>query len=150
MMAKNDWKVSRWMSTNLKTVAPGDGLADAFELMKENRIRHVPVVDKGKLVGLISDRDLRSYLPTRRQLEEGASVYCGALIDTLINEVMTRRPLTISKEVSLQEAAAIMCREKIGALPICSNGVLQGIVTAEDLLWAFVENIKEMGEPEDS
>jgi len=139
-MEKNNWIVSRWMSEHVFTVKPKDPLVDAFELMRIHRIRHVPVVDKGHLVGIVSDRDLRQAMPSRAHLAEGSVAYGKALMEKPIENVMTRKPISVSPEASLDEATEIICREKIGALPVEDNGKLMGIISAEDLLWAFHTN----------
>lgn len=131
--------VSRWMSKHVYTVKPEDAIIDAVELMRIHRIRHIPVLERGRLVGIISDRDVRHALPARRG-SKGTSDDSGtALFETRISELMTRHPITVEPQATIREAAEIVCREKIGALPVVSDGLLVGIVSAEDLLWAFVE-----------
>jgi acetoin utilization protein AcuB len=139
-MTKTTGFISGWMSTSVYTVKPKDPLVDAFELMRVHRIRHVPVVDKGHLVGIVSDRDLRQAMPARSKLVEGHIAYGKALMETSVEKVMTRKPITIAVDASLDEAAEIICREKIGALPVVDDDKLVGIISAEDLLWAFHTN----------
>lgn len=143
-MANSDWLVSRWMSKKVYTVVPSDRLVDAFEIMQERRIRHIPVVEKGKLVGIISDRDVRIYLPTRVHLEGASSAYSKTLMQTTIKSVLKSKPITVSSASTIREAAEIMCREKVGALPVVDDAKLVGIVSAEDVLWAFVDNIQNL------
>ncbi|RME74178.1 MAG: CBS domain-containing protein [Planctomycetota bacterium] len=141
-MQPADWLVSRWMSRDVVTVQPEDRLIDVFEHMRERRIRHVPVLADGQLVGIVSDRDVRHALPMRTGESGGVEreVFGEALFETPVDKVMTRHPITVGPETTIREAAEIVCREKIGALPVVSGGELVGIVSAEDLLWAFVEN----------
>lgn len=139
-MTKHTWNVSNWMSANVFTVGPKSPLVDAFELMRIHRIRHVPVVDNGRLVGIVSDRDLRQAMPARNKMDKGSASYGHALMETPVEKAMTRRPISVSPEASIDEATEIICREKIGALPVEDDGKLLGIISAEDLLWAFHTN----------
>ena len=129
-MQDNPRFVARWMSRDLETIAPSAALADALEVMERRRIRHLPVLDEGKLVGLLSDRD------TRRCLEGGQSADAAS-----VREVMTpaKKLRCVSAGTTVREAAELICREKINSLPVVQNETLVGIVTSEDLLWAFLE-----------
>ncbi len=146
--AAGKWLVKDWMTATVYTVAPDDFLVDAVELMRIHPIRHLPVVaTDARLVGIVSDRDVRHALPARageKPLEEIA--YGQALLHTQISTIMTPRPLTIEPDASIREAAELMCREKIGALPVIEDGQMKGILSAEDLLWAFVDNTCEFEE----
>jgi acetoin utilization protein AcuB len=146
--AHERWVASHWMSAHVHTVTPEDYLVDAFELMRVHRIRHLPVVDRGRLVGIISDRDVRHALPMRAERRDATDqdLYARVLLKTRIERVMTRNPITIEPDATIREAAEIICREKIGALPVLAGGELKGIISAEDLLWAFVENTKDIEE----
>jgi len=144
---KAKWLVKRWMSKPVRTVAPDDPLVDAFELMRVHRIRHTPVVEAGRLVGMVSDRDVRHAMPMRapsRDLSE--LTYGKTLVRTPVALAMTPNPLTIAPDATIREAAQLMCREKIGALPVVREDELVGIISAEDLLWAFVENTAQLAD----
>jgi acetoin utilization protein AcuB len=139
-MTKTSGLISAWMSSSVYTVKPKDPLVDAFELMRIHRIRHVPVVDKGRLVGIVSDRDVRQAMPARSKAADSSAAYGKVLMETPVEKAMTRKPITVTPDASLDEAAEIICREKIGALPVEADGRLVGIISAEDLLWAFHTN----------
>ncbi len=145
-MSDNKWQVSRWMSRELKTVGPKAPLVDAFEQMREHRIRHLPVVEGRKLVGILSDRDVREFYPQREHLRSGQSVFSERLMTTLVSEVMAKNPITVHSGTRLREVAETLCREKIGALPVLDGQRLVGIITAEDVLWALVENFDAIEE----
>jgi acetoin utilization protein AcuB len=130
--------VDRWMTRTVHTASSNGSLVEAFEIMRDYRVRHVPIVDGGRLVGILSDRDLRTALPSIGQVRAGDSV-TRALLVRRIEEVMTTLPITIAEQASIRTAAEIMCREKVSALPVVTDGRLAGIITAEDLLWALVE-----------
>jgi acetoin utilization protein AcuB len=131
--------VERWMSKRVFTTKPDSCLIDAFEIMRDHRIRHVPVVEGDKLVGIVSDRDVRSALPSRRGLQEGWASLGESLLSTRVAQVMSVMPIRIAPGASIREAAQIMCRDKIGALPVVDDGRLIGILSAEDILWAIAE-----------
>lgn len=147
MTAENRF-VRRWMSKNVQTISPDQMLIDAVELMRTHRIRHLPVVDDGKLVGIVSDRDVRHALPMRSPAAE-ERIDTRAALYTPIASAMTRYPITIDPDATIREAAEIICREKIGALPVVEDDKLVGIVSAEDLLWAFVESSREEEEEDE-
>ena len=124
--------VRRWMSADLVTVSPSTMLGDALETMEALRVRHLPVVDEGWLVGLLSDRD------ARRCVEAGAD---RSPAETPVREVMTAaEELRVVHPTTLvREAAELLCRAKISSLPVVEGKELVGLVTTEDLLWALVE-----------
>jgi acetoin utilization protein AcuB len=144
---KDPLSVERWMSRHVSTTRPDACLLDAFEMMRDHRIRHVPVLEGEKLVGIVSDRDVRSALPSRRGLQEGWASLGSSLLTTRVAQVMTVMPITIAPDASIREAAQILCRDKIGALPVMSGGKLIGILSAEDILWAFAEGAAAAKEP---
>lgn len=113
--------VSRAMSRRVVAVAPDDTVARAATLMARGGFRHLPVVQRERLVGIVSDRDLR-----------GASA-------TRVAEVMTRRPIAVSPDASVDEAACVMDEHTISALPVVTAGKVVGILTTTEVLRAFVE-----------
>jgi acetoin utilization protein AcuB len=113
------------MTKNPITIEPDDFLAQALRRMRTGGFRRLPVVDGGKLVGIITERDLRAHQ--------------GYLERTKVNGVMAERPSTIDSSATLEEAARIMIQRQIGGLPVIEDGALVGIVTATDALKAFLE-----------
>lgn len=132
-------KVKAWMTTEVEAVTPDTSVRKAFLIMKKKGVRHLPVCKAGKLVGIVSDRDLR-----RPQLsdvfKEWHELYrLGEEID--VGDVMTSQVITVTPETDLITAASMFLEKKIGALPVVeANGKLAGIVTSVDLLKAFVRN----------
>ena len=108
-------------------------------MMRDNRIRHVPVLDGDKLVGIVSDRDVRSALPSRHALQRGTASLGDTLLGAKVSQVMSAMPITIGSDASVREAAQLMCRHKIGALPVVDAEKLIGIISAEDILWAIAD-----------
>ena len=117
--------VSHHMTKEPITVEPDDLLSQAAHKMKAGGFRRLPVVSDGKLVGIVTERDLREH---RGQLEH-----------TKINGVMTENLFTVSPEITLEEAAQVMLEQQIGGLPVIHEGRLIGIITASDVMRAFLD-----------
>lgn len=132
------WHVSGWMSRKVLSLKPKAPAIDAWELMHEHNIRHVPIIENGKVVGIVSDRDMRSLI------HSGRSRATHSLFEKSIESIMTRKPICITPEASIREAGEIICREKVGALPVVEEGTLVGIVSERDVIWALLENTREM------
>jgi acetoin utilization protein AcuB len=135
-------KVKELMTKNVLTVSPLDKIDRVFFLINFENIRHVPVVDKGKLVGMLSDRDLKKVLgPTKKVVEksDGTTV---TIVSRQVRTMMNRKLITIEPEQRAADAAAIMVKKKIGALPVVHKNKLVGIITATDILKAFIQLCK--------
>ncbi len=130
--------VSDWMTRQTITIEESEMIPRAIELMKEHKIRRLPAVRADELVGIITDRDMREYMPSKAtDLEAHELRY---LIDkTPVSSVMCRNVLTISPETPLEQAAAIMRREKIGGMPVMEYGKLVAVITESDIFEALVE-----------
>ncbi len=119
-------KVRSWMVTEVITASPEDTVEEAIQLMRRFSIRHIPVVENGKLVGLVTESNLRAYLSSEK-------------LQLPLKEVMILNPITVDPDTSIDEAAKIIYKYKIGGLPVVSNGKLIGIITITDILEAFIE-----------
>lgn len=122
--------VKERMSPRFITIGPGASLAEARALLDQHRIRHLPVVEKGNPVGIITDRDIRSAAPA------------SSLGQVKVGETMTRNLIMVTPDTQVQEAAKLMVTHRIGGLPVQSEGKLVGIITETDLLKAFVEIVE--------
>ena len=132
-------KVSRSMSANVLTMDVSDPTSKAFRLMQRKQIRHVPVTSKEKLVGIVSDRDLRKAFMRDRIEDMGDDeTQLKHIHRSELREVMSDHVQTISPFAGLVEAAARMVEFRIGALPVVDSDELLGIITETDLLRAFV------------
>jgi acetoin utilization protein AcuB len=133
------------MQTNLFTVTPDTTLPEAVRLTGQRGIRHLPVLDQDRLVGMLSDRDLkRAMASPATSLEAHELTY---LLDRLcVAEIMTRAVITIGPTSPIEDAARLMVREKIGALPVTDGDRLVGLVTETDVLRLFVRALGA-GEP---
>lgn len=114
-------------------------MQDALDLMHKERIRRLPVVDRdGKLVGIVSERDLLHASPsdaTSLSVWEIASLLSKVTVD----QIMTSEVITISEDTPIEEAALIMADNKIGGLPVVRNGEVVGIITETNLFRVFLE-----------
>jgi acetoin utilization protein AcuB len=107
--------------------------------MQSRRIRHLPVVEGDRLVGIVTDRDLRTALPSPLQ-KEGPAAW-EVLSGTRVGEVMTKEVISAIPEMPMEDAAEIMLTRRIGALPVVHQGKLVGIITVTDVLRAFAETL---------
>ena len=124
-------KISKYMTTKLITATPEMTVKDAFLSMHTHRVRHLPVVEEGRLVGIVTDRDIR--LATSHLNPKGPCPGC-----TRVGEVMTREVVTAHPLDPVEEAARVMRERKIGCLPVLEDEALVGIVTGIDLLDALL------------
>lgn len=140
--------VSRSMTSRVITTYPDDDIFDAKEKMDAYHIRHLPVVDKKNLlVGIVTDRDIRSALPSRLLQYLGKKEERSALSEYKVQDIMTQNPLTISPNQTIQDALLLIQKNLIGALPVVDeNGQLQGIISIRDLLRAYI-NVMGIDEP---
>ena len=127
-------KVRDVMSTNPKTLGRNDQLTMADDLMKAERIRHLPVLDEqGHLTGIISQRDL-FHSALVRALGFGTAGRERMLESLLVKEVMTDEVETTPPQTPLSVAARVMAERKIGCLPVVEDGALVGILTEGDIV----------------
>jgi acetoin utilization protein AcuB len=125
--------VSNIMTPNPLTVTPRNAIRTAVNLMREGGFRRLPVVDRGRLVGIITDRDLRRAANSPFVVRE--QWYDNFILDHIeVGSCMTPNPVTIGPAEPVAEAARLMRNHKIGGLPVVSEGQLVGIVTETDLL----------------
>ena len=128
------------MSPNPVTVTPRNAIRTAINLMREGGYRRLPVVDRGRLVGIITDRDLRRAANSPFVVRE--QWYDNFILDHIeVGSCMTPNPLTIEPTASIVEAARLMRNHKIGGLPVVAEGQLVGIITETDLLDFLIEQL---------
>lgn len=129
------------MTKDPVTVTPFETIGQADELMYENKFRQLPVVEGEELVGIITDRDIRSFLSGSLLSSPEAREQA---LNTKVREIMTTEPLTLSPEDDLQEAVELLIDEKIGGVPVVDEAEgLVGIVTYVDLLRCFLNRLQE-------
>jgi acetoin utilization protein AcuB len=120
-------KIKNWMKPNPKTIHRTALLQEAAELMKKYSIRHLPVVEDDQLVGFITESDLRQFS------------FPSMVEEIPVHQVMVLNPVTVNANASIETAARLIHDYKIGGLPVLDKKKLVGIITASDLLSAFIE-----------
>lgn len=129
-------RIKDWMTATPITVSPTAPIGRAQQLMAGRRIRHLPVIDAGQLVGILSDRDVRSVQPSPATSFAHGEI--RFLLDKLrVSEVMTRSVITVGPDEPLAEAVRLMLDNKIGSVPVVAEGRLVGILTEVDLMRAL-------------
>ena len=134
-------KVADVMTKEPLTIAAGETVGEADELMSENNIRQIPVVNGRDLVGIVTDRDIRSSLSGSLLGDPKAR---ERALCTPVCDVMTTEPIFVSPNDDLEEALELLIDEKIGGIPVVDEAEgLVGIVTYIDLLRCFLNRIRE-------
>jgi acetoin utilization protein AcuB len=127
------------MTLSPVTITPFTSFPEAFRIIRERRIRHLPVLDKdGKLIGVVAQTDLLHASPstaTTFNVFEMSYV----LANLHVQQVMSSPPITVPEDAPLEEAARVMVDKKIGCLPVMRDGELVGMLTETDLFQVFVE-----------
>ena len=127
--------VEEIMNTEIHTLLPENTVRDAVRLMREKKIRHVPIVNEKKsVVGIITEHDIKNALPSFLREEPNSQIY-----DAPIENIMTKNPIVGHPLDFVEEIALTFYDSKISCLPIISAGVLVGIVTTTDLLYTYIE-----------
>jgi len=132
-------RVSRLMTKKLITVGMIDSVEEAVTLLRRRGVRHLLVTSGGRLVGIVSDRDVKRALnpaQTKKRVMAVGGLYF-LLEPILVEEIMTADPVTIGPSTSVHEAARLMLEHRFGALPVVRAGRPVGIITETDLLRHF-------------
>lgn len=133
-------KIVDLMTRDVISIGPGQKLSDVVEAMRRRKIRHLPVVENGKLVGIVTDRDVKRALPSVFSGDQ--EEYDRVLNEARVDKVMTRDPYTVGPRDEVKDALKVMIERKIGAVPVVNDGSLVGIVTDIDFLKAFLKTLK--------
>lgn len=127
--------VRDWMTVNVISIGVNSSVLDAAEILREKNIRQFPVIDSdGKLVGIVSDRDIRDAMPSKFIPGDGVTGRSGGLYTLTAGDIMTLDPITVASDTALSEVADILVKHKIGGLPVVDGGELMGIITQADVL----------------
>ncbi len=126
-------RVGDYMTKEPFTAAEDTNMKEAVELLRQHHIRHLPVVQGPKLVGIVTDRDIRKASPS---LLSGVDMgeYEEVLASTPISRIMTREPFTLTPDTEMSQAVQLMVDKKIGAVPVVNGEALVGIFTEIDAL----------------
>jgi acetoin utilization protein AcuB len=125
--------VKNWMSKKVITIDADDSMQDAMGLLKEHGIRRLPVMKKGKLVGIITDRDLKKASASdATTLEIHELLYL--LTEVKVKDIMTKDPITVPPDYTVEETAQVLLESKISGAPVVDNsGKVVGTITQSDL-----------------
>ncbi len=126
------------MITEVTTLQRNDSLQLVKDIMTLGRVRHFPVMDDGKVVGVVSQRDLYK-ASLGSVMKYGEKAQRAFLEGIVVKEVMSDPPITIAPHASVQEAARLMMEKKVGCLPVLEGAKLVGIVTETDMLKLVAE-----------
>jgi len=127
-----------WMAKDVLTVDENTSLMRATRIMKESNIRRLPVVSHGKLIGIVTDRDVKDASPSTTTTLDIHELYY-LLSEMKVKEVMTPTPMTLCGTESLEKAAMVMLGNKISGLPVVDeNGYLVGLLSETDILRGFI------------
>jgi acetoin utilization protein AcuB len=139
--------VKNWMSKDLVTVDVNDSMQDAAKLIKENNIRGLPVMKKDKLVGIVTDRDLkRASASDANTLEIHELLFLISKIK--VKDIMTKDPITIPLDSTIDEAAEVLLDNKLSGAPVMDDkGQVVGIITQTDIFRVMVSltGVREKG-----
>ncbi len=129
----------RWrMTPNPIVIDPQTSILDALHIMKEKKVRRLPVVAHGKLVGIVTEKDLRES-PSLKATSLSIFELNYLLAKTPVSEVMTKDPITVTPDTTIEEAAVIMRDNQISGLPVVDDGKIVGIVTETDIFDMLVK-----------
>jgi len=130
--------VRNWMTQNVIMVDANDSVVDATKKLKENDIRRLPVTRKGKLVGIVTDRDLkRASASDATTLEVHELLYLISKIK--VKEIMTKNPITVPFDFTVEETAEVLMKNKISGVPVLNGrNQISGIITQDDLFRAMI------------
>lgn len=130
--------VRQFMTSQVFTVTPEQSIADTMTLMREKKINRMPVLEKGKLVGFVTDGDLREVSPSPATT---LSIFeLNYLIaKTPIREIAMKKVLTCLPDTRIEDAALLMREHDIGGLPVVEDGKVVGIITESDIMDAFLD-----------
>lgn len=136
-------KVADVMTREPATLGPEDSLMRALELMRKRGVRRLPIMVAETLVGLLAEGDLKRAQPSA--LSDSEEEFVRVMEGTPLSRIMINKPLTVTEETPLLEAARTLHTTKFGALPVLRDGRLVGILTDTDLLGCLAELIEQGG-----
>jgi len=134
------------MTMNVVNIPSNTSISDAKRIMEAHRIRRLPVVDRGKLVGIVTEHRLEAYTPSKATT---LSVWeIGYLLgNTPVKDIMERNVATVTPDMTVEEVLALAQEKKVGALPVVESGRLVGIVTTNDFFYKIANPVLGIGLP---
>ena len=130
--------VKNWMSKNVITIDADDSMQEAIKLLKEYKIRMLPVIKKGKLVGIVTDRDIKQASASdATTLDIHELIYLISKIQ--VKEIMTKDPITVPQDFTVEETAEVLLNNRISGVPVVDHlGNIVGIITQTDLFRVLI------------
>jgi acetoin utilization protein AcuB len=140
--------ISKVMTRDVVTIDKDADISQAQEIMSKHLFRHLPVVDENnRLIGIVTDRDIRSVLPPSHLTRENSPEEWKSSSKSIIKDIMTKNPVTISPQDTIQDALILLHKKHFGALPVVvDEQKLIGIISVRDLLREFI-NVLGLEEP---
>ena len=135
--------VRDWMSANPLTIGPKTNLHDAHKLMRERHVRRLMVLEDGKLIGIVTLGDVQEAEPSSATSLSVFELHY-LLAKLTIDEIMTRKVLTVRSDATVREAARLMLENDIGGLPVVDDDQLVGIITESDIFRTLVQSPEEV------
>ncbi len=130
------------MSRDPVVLSPDDTLRKARELIKKHGFRRFPVIENGKLVGIITDRDVRQADMSSAVVQERR--YVEYILDRIqVRGIMTANPVTVTPDTPIEEAARLILQHKVGGLPVVEDDRLVGIITETDLIRTMIDLLEK-------
>ncbi len=130
--------VSDWMTKKVYTEDADNYLSDAIAVMKEKNIKHLPIVKGDRVKGILSDRDIKEYSPSKASALDIYELHY-LLAKTKIKDVMRTKVITTSSDTPIEEAAMVMLDKSLGCLPVLDDNCLCGIISDKDIFRALVD-----------
>jgi acetoin utilization protein AcuB len=131
--------IKDWMTKDPVTITEETSMIKAIHIMKERRFRRLPVVTDGRLVGMVTDRDLKEASPSKATTLDVHELYY-LLAELQVKEIMSRNPVSVSQDDTVEHAAQIMLEHTISGLPVLDqDGKVVGIITQSDVFRAFMD-----------
>jgi acetoin utilization protein AcuB len=130
--------IKGWMTSDVMTIDEDTSMMKASQIMKENNVRRLPVMHKGKLVGMVTDRDIKEASPSKATTLDVHELYY-LLSELKVKDIMSKNIITIGPEDTVEKAAVIMLEHRISGLPVVNDkGKLVGIITQGDIFKVLV------------
>jgi len=131
-------RVRDWMTENIITLSENDSAIKLMQLFKEHQIRRIPIVKNGKLVGIVTDRDIKS-ITSPKAFSMDMYEFYYIISNLKVKDIMTANPIYVHPDDDIEKATILMLENKISGLPVVDeNEKLIGIITQTDILKAFV------------
>lgn len=132
--------VGEMMTREVKSLKVEQTLLEAMQFLRENDVRHIPILEGERLVGVLTDRDIKRATPSALDPNQ-REVWERIVTETTLARVMTRDPSTLGPQASMREVLRAFVEDRIGCMPVMADGKLVGIVTAADLFRTMLSSL---------